>query len=137
MVPTFDARRLPDQPTCPTESQVELVILIAHQPLVKEANPIKHLTPPTPEIHRIHRSRVVRIMTPCTANCKRGLKRRCNRPSYVSRSMRYPRSSHVIRACLLQNCDALADVIWGVQRMDVYTDNDLTPGCTNSGVQTR
>src|SRR6516162_8354698 len=113
MVPTFDAGRLPDQPTCPTKPQVELIILIAHQLLIKEANPIKHLTRPTTEIHRIHRSRVVRIMPPGTADRKRGLKRRGHRPPYVSRSLRYPRSPHVIRARLLQNCDALADVIGG------------------------
>src|SRR5438445_12487494 len=121
MVPTSDAGRLPDQPTCSTEPQVELVILIAHQLLVKEANPIKHLTPPTPEIHCIHRSPVVRVMSPCTANRKRGLKRRCHRPPHVSRSLRYPRSPHVVCTRLLQNCQALADVIWGVLCMDVYT----------------
>src|SRR5262245_3366251 len=136
MVPTSDAGRLPDQPPCPTEPQVELIILIAHQLLVKEADPIKHLTRPTPEIHRIHRSRVVRVMSPCTANPKRGLKCRCHRPPHVSHSLRYPRSPYIVCARLLQNCQALADVIWGVLRMDVYTDNDLTAGCTNSDVQT-
>src|SRR5262249_44029692 len=135
MVPTFDTRRLPDQPPCPTEPQVELVILIAHQFLVKEANPIKHLTRPTPEIHRIHRSCVVRVMPPGTTDRKRRLKCRCYRPLHVPRSLRYPRSPHVIRPCLLQNCQALADVIWGVLRMHIYTDNDLTPCCTNGSVQ--
>src|SRR5215467_5319883 len=135
MVPTFDARRLPDQAPCPTEPQVELVILIAHQLLIKEANPIKHLTPPTPEIHRIYRTRVVRVMPPCTADRKRGLKRRGHRPPQVSRALRYPRPPHVIRPCLLQHCEALTDVIWGIVRMDVYTDNNPTPCCLNSGVQ--
>src|SRR5256885_15767987 len=135
MVPTFDAGRLPDQPPCPTEPQVELVILIAHQFLIKKANPIKHLTRPTPEIHRIHRSRVVRVMPPCTANCKRGLKRCRHRTPHVACSLRYPRSPHVVGARLLQHCQALADVIWSVPRMDVYAHNDPTPGCTNSGIK--
>src|SRR5205809_3304496 len=104
MVPTFNAGRLPDQPTCPTEPQVELIILIAQELLVKEANPIKHFTRPTPEIDRIHRSRVVLVMPPCTPDCKRGLKRRCHCPLNISRSLRYPRSTHVVRARLLQHC---------------------------------
>src|SRR6266487_6958927 len=136
MVPTFDAGRLPDQPTRPTEPQVELIILSAHKRLVKEANPIKHLTRPTPEIDRIYRSRVLRVMPPCPADRKRGLKRRGYRPPNVSRALRYPRSTHVVRARLLQNCYALADVIGGVLRMGVDADNNPTPCCTNSGVQT-
>src|SRR5712691_1450200 len=136
MVPTFDAGRLPDQPTCPTEPQVELIILIASKRLVKEANPIEYLTWPTPEIDRIHRSRVVLVMPPCTADCKGGLKRRGHRPPYVSCALRYPRSTHVVRARLLQHCYALADVIGGVLRMGVDADNDPTACCTNSGVQT-
>src|SRR4029453_18181402 len=98
MVPTSDAGRLPDQPTCPTEPQVELVILIAHQLLVKEANPIKHLPRPTPKIHRIHWSCVMRIMPSCTADRERGLKRRGYRPPHVSCSSRYPRSTYVVCA---------------------------------------
>src|SRR5215467_9151136 len=127
MVPTFDAGRLPDQPTCPTEPQVELIILTAHKLLVKEANPIKYLTRPTPEIDRIHRSRIVLVMPPCTADRKRRLKRRCHCPPNVSRSLRYPRPPHVVRARLLQNCYTLADIIWGVLRMGVDADNDPTP----------
>src|SRR5262249_39670684 len=103
MVPTFDAGRLPDQSPSPLEPQVELVILIAHQFLVKEANPIKHLTRPTPEIDRIYRSCVVRVMPPCTADRKWGLKRCGHRSPYVSRALCYPRSPHVVRARLVQH----------------------------------
>src|SRR2546430_17001879 len=98
MVPTFDAGRLPDQSPCPTEPQVELIILSAHKRLVKEANPIEYLTRPTPEIDRIYRSRVLRVMPPCTTDRKRGLKRRGHCPPNVSRALRDPRSPHVVRA---------------------------------------
>src|SRR6266581_4335780 len=136
MVPTLNAGRLPDQPTCPTEPQVELIVLIAHKLLIKAANPIEDLTWPTTKIDRIYRSCVVGVMPSCTADHKWGLKRCGNRPSYVSRSLRYPRPPHVVRTCLLQNCDTLADVIWGVLRMYVYADNDPTPCRTNSGIKT-
>src|SRR5215813_6127784 len=101
MIPTFDAGRLPDHPPGPREPQIELVILITHQLLVKEANPVKYLTGPTPEIDRIHQASVVRVMPPCTAARKSRLKCRRHRLSYVSRPLRYPWSPHVIRPGLL------------------------------------
>jgi hypothetical protein len=55
--------------------QVEFVILVADEFLIEETNPVKYFTRPTTKVDRIDPSCIARIMSTCTADRKRGLKR--------------------------------------------------------------
>src|SRR2546422_10307674 len=81
-VPTLDTRRLPDCPASPRQPQVEFIVLVAHQFLVEQSDPVKDLTRPAAEIDRINRSFIARIMSARTPGRERGLERRRNRSAH-------------------------------------------------------
>src|SRR5579872_114546 len=54
VIPGYDFRGLPDSTAGANDAKVQFIVLIANQALVEEAYLLKHLTPPAPEVNRIH-----------------------------------------------------------------------------------
>src|SRR6266478_6496021 len=98
----LDPGRLPDSPAQSPQTEVQLIVLISHQPGIKQPDPRKDPPRPAPKVHGVNLSfefPVIGFSATSTERrfecCRVGLSQ--NPPTFG-----HPRTAHVIRSGLPQ-----------------------------------
>src|SRR5215510_4977911 len=137
IIPRTNARRLPQFRTSTHQTQAQVVILVAHQFLIKAANLFQRRLPPAAKVNRIDLTFVIDRVRTGTTRGKRRLK--CQRdgllPIIASRGP--PGSADIGRARLLQHLNTLSHVIWRVFRVRVHANENVATRHTYGSIQPR
>src|SRR5271165_6868331 len=127
-VPRADIRCLPDSSTGTEQTEIQFVILIAHQFFVKAPDPLQGRLPPAPVSHGIHGTFVVHVMKLGTPGGKRTMVSSGDGTGNQALGFGAGGAADVISAGCLERGDAAVNVIGRELRMSIHAQDDLPEG---------
>ena len=123
-VPRADARALPDAAAGAAQAQVVLIVLVAHQLLVKAAHALERGARPAAEIHGVGLALIRRIARARAAHHPAALKGGGNRPAPRALPACDPRAAHVVGARARQRGQAFGHVVGREHGVHVQPHDD-------------
>src|SRR5207253_8622532 len=116
---------LPEGTACAQEAETELIVLIADQLLVEQAEAFQHRSPPTAEIDGINGTFVFDPMESGPADREPTIEGGGNAALQIGASAGQPGAANLVGPGFHQGGHALAQVVRGVLRMGIDADDDF------------
>src|SRR5690348_5383229 len=135
-VPAPDCRALPDPAATAHDAQVVLVILVAHQFLVKITETLKPPLSPATVGYRVHISFVIHHMKSRSPDRKRRMVSGRHRAFHVRFRFGSGGPSDIVRPGRLEQLHAAFDVIRSILRVGIHPDDNVRLGKPDRQIQT-
>src|SRR5262245_12864987 len=136
-VERLDRRIQQDPATSRANSIVELVVLIAHKFFVEQSNPGECISAPGAEIDGVDNFGAIRIVKPCASDSKRRTGGQRNGFAESGAADGIHATTNIARVRLQKRVHTGLHVIRIDDRMAVHSDDNLSPGLAERGIQPR